>query len=288
VFLSSDTSGVIEVLYLLLVGLALLAVLRCRDRPGAPSAVAAGVAIGLAALTRTEGLLLVAFVVGPGLWGRGAGRRWALPLVATLAALAVIAPWTAHNWHVFGRPVLISTNGATVAAGANCPPAYHGSATGTWVPACMERAAPDTADIAHYDEMRAAREWQSTGSTYARDHLGRLAAVVAPVRVLRTWNLWQPLGQVSLQEGQNRRVAKVGVLFFLLVLAPAGLLGAAFGGLRRDHLLLLAALGAMVTVTSAAGWGSPRFLRPAELALLVAAGALAEAGLRRRGLSRTG
>jgi hypothetical protein len=96
---------------------------------------------------------------------------------------------------------------------------------------------------------------------------------VAAVRVLRTWRLWQPLREGELSEGENADVAKGAALAFLLLLLPLGVLGAWRAGLPGVARAALAGPALMVSVTSAIGWGAPRFLRPAELALLVCAGA---------------
>lgn len=266
-----DTSGMSEVLYGFLVAAAVLALLGVRDRPRLALALGAGVVVGLAGLARTEGLLLVPFAVWPVLW-----RRWALLAAATLAVALTIAPWTVRNAVELHRLVPVSTNTETVVAGANCEEAWHGRETGGWSPGCLVRAS-GALDLADYDEGVLAARWRRAGFDYARDHAGR-ASVVAAVRVLRTWRLWQPLREGELSEGENRGAAKVAALVFLLLLLPAGLLGARRAPLRRDHRLLLVALAAMVTLTSAVGWGAPRFLRPAELALIVGAAAWAGHG----------
>jgi hypothetical protein len=241
----ADTSGMSEVLYVLFVGLALLAVLDRR-------AWLAGIAVGLAALTRTEGLLLVPLLLWPAFWGRGA-------LVATALAVVAIARWTIDRSVELHRFVPVSTNDASVIAGANCGPAYHGRDTGSWVPACLDVGRLTT------DEGELAGRWESAGRHYATHHLGRLPAVAA-VRVLRTWRMWQPLRNTS--EGENGTAVKVGALWFLILLLPAGLLG-----MWRRRSWPLVALCLAPTITSAIGWGTPRFLRPAELALMLAASA---------------
>jgi 4-amino-4-deoxy-L-arabinose transferase-like glycosyltransferase len=261
-----DTSGMSEALYLLLVAAAVLALLAAREAPSWRSAALVGLAVGLAALTRTEGLLLLPFAVWPLLW-----RRWGPLAAATLVAALVIAPWTIRNAVALDRLVPVSTNASAVLAGANCPEAYRGPAMGSWVPACVDRASGEVS-LGAFREGVLADRWRSGGLTYARRHAGRLV-VVAPVRVLRTWRLWQPLREGEQTEGQNRTAAKIGALSFLLLLLPAGLLGAWRAPLRRDQRLLFAGLALMVSVTSAAGWGAPRFLRPAELALIVCAAA---------------
>jgi hypothetical protein len=76
-----------------------------------PQAAAAGVALGLAALTRSLGLVLLASSLA---WlALGRGRR-GLRQAAVTAALAavVVAPWSLHASARAGRPVLTDLNGA--------------------------------------------------------------------------------------------------------------------------------------------------------------------------------
>jgi 4-amino-4-deoxy-L-arabinose transferase-like glycosyltransferase len=76
------------------------------------SLVLFGVLVGVSALVRPPSLLFVAALAVAGWWG----ARWSLKetarsvLVATVTAVAVIAPWTVRNIAVMGEPVIISTN----------------------------------------------------------------------------------------------------------------------------------------------------------------------------------
>ena len=75
--------------------------------------VALGVVVGLAAMTRSEGLLL--FAVPLAVWWRELPRR---DLVLKLAAVGVgaalvIGPWAIRNYSQFDRFVLLGTNGGT-------------------------------------------------------------------------------------------------------------------------------------------------------------------------------
>ena len=233
------------------------------------SALSAGVLVGLAALTRTEGLLLLPFVALPLLW-----RQWRLAALAALAAALTVAPWTARNAITLDRFVPVSTNVDTVVAGANCDETYRGRNMGLWSTGCLAAATARELDfpLRSYDEGRLAGVWQSAGREYAADHAGRLPAVAA-VRVARLWRLWQPLREADTIEGVGVSAGKVAALSFLLGLLPLGLAAAFRGRLRPDVYVLLLGLAAMVTLTSALGWGAPRFLRPAELGLVLAAGA---------------
>ncbi|MGH2803068.1 MAG: hypothetical protein ACRDL4_08490, partial [Thermoleophilaceae bacterium] len=92
------------------------------------SAAAIGVAVGVAALTRGEGLLLLA--VPPVVWWGTLARRELLlrTAVTTLAAVLAIAPWTIRNAFVVDAFVPVSTNSAqTFWAGHN--PTANGGAT---------------------------------------------------------------------------------------------------------------------------------------------------------------
>lgn len=94
-----STAAMTETLTGALLAVALLIALR-------RNAFVAGVALGLAALTRPPSLLLLVAPLVAGARGRG----FALCL---LGALAVIAPWTARNARALDAPALISTNGGS-------------------------------------------------------------------------------------------------------------------------------------------------------------------------------
>ena len=109
-----DGSGMSEGLYVALVAAAVLALVR-------PVPVLAGALIGLAALARTEGLLLLAFAAAPLLW-----RQWRALAVVAAAAAVTLAPWTIRNVVQLDRLVPVSTNTETVIAGANCDATWYG------------------------------------------------------------------------------------------------------------------------------------------------------------------
>jgi 4-amino-4-deoxy-L-arabinose transferase-like glycosyltransferase len=114
-----------ESLFALLVTAA-LALAVSAERRGTPvHAAAAGLAFGLAALTRE--LAVVAVAACAAWWvaaSPAAGRRRAARRAAVLigAALLVVAPWTLRNQRVLGQPVPISTVGwFTLAEGNTLP-----------------------------------------------------------------------------------------------------------------------------------------------------------------------
>jgi 4-amino-4-deoxy-L-arabinose transferase-like glycosyltransferase len=261
VMIAADGSLMSEGLYSLLIAAALLLALRLRDRGDARSAAALGVVVGLAALTRSEALALIALLVLPVALTRPAGRL-RLAAVAVLATLLVIAPWSARNWAEFGRPVLISTNDGTLLAGANCDITYHGEDLGFWNIECISERSID-------NEARQEARWRSEGLEYASGHAGRLPVVLV-VRVLRTWDLYQPRRMVRFAEGRWIRADQAGTVVYFLLL-PFAFAGGWLLRSRRDDLLLLLAPVALVLLLSLIGYGIPRFRAPAEITIVVLA-----------------
>jgi 4-amino-4-deoxy-L-arabinose transferase-like glycosyltransferase len=270
VMIAADANLMSETLYGALIAGMLLAAIGVLDRPTWRRAALLGALVALAALTRTEALLFLPFLVLPIAWrARPTWRgRGALVLAAGLACVIVLAPWEIRNQSVFGRFVLISTNNATVLAGANCDKTYHGTNIGGWDITC-------SAKITKSNEAAQASIWTHQGITYAENHLSRLPLVVV-MRELRVWDLWQPRRQAKVfSEGVQTDFAQVGVLAYyaLMVLAIPGLLLLR----RRSRPLLLVLLApALVVVSSTAiGYGVPRLRYSFEIPLTV----LAAAGL---------
>jgi hypothetical protein len=262
------------------VGIAMLAAYRFAARPGGANAALLGIAIGAAALTRGEALALLVLPALPVVWIAAEGRARTLAFVLGATAL-VLAPWTIRNAIVFDRFVPISTNLGSVVGGANCRDAYYGHYTGAWTPACAFAGAAPPRDGRRYHEAELADRWLAAGRRYAQDHAGRLAAVVAPVRVLRTWSLWQPREQALYYDGENRGFARFAVLTFfpLALLALAGLWRVRK---RRLDLVVLLSAPVMVTVTAVAGYGTYRFRHAAEISVVVLASVvLAQVATRR-------
>ena len=262
IFIGADAALMSETLYGPLVAGALLAALYLRDRPRATAAALLGALIALAALTRSEALLFVPLLAVPLAWhGDRAGRVVRVGAVVAAGA-AVLAPWTARNATTFDRFVPISTNDATVVAGANCDLTYHGIDLGGWNIACISRRT-------ERDESVQAAKWRREATDYAKDHVTRLP-VVAAIRFLRVWDLWQPRRQVQFAEGRQRNVEQAGVAMYFLLLPLA-----AYGFLAlhdRWTRWILGAAFVIVSITAVVGYGVPRLRHAAEIPLVVLAG----------------
>jgi 4-amino-4-deoxy-L-arabinose transferase-like glycosyltransferase len=272
VFIRIDGSVLSEPLSGLLVAACLLAALRLIDRPGARAALALGALVGLAALTRSETLLLLPLLALPAAIYAGVARARNAGLVA-LACVAVLVPWTVRNLSAFDRFVPLSSNSGTALAGANCDRTYAGIDLGFWRFDCAR--GPDQRG----NEAEQAARLRSQGIDYARDHAGRLPVVMS-VRALRTWDLYQPLRQARLSEGRHVKLAQVGVFSFYL-LALLAIAGAFALRRRRAELLVLLAPVILVTVTVIATLGAPRLRFSAEISIVVLA-AVALAALAER------
>lgn len=268
VFVSADTAVMPEGPFGLLVALGLLQALSLRAT--APRAIALGVTIALAGLTRSEGLLLLVLAALPAALALER-RRAATFALACLACACVYAPWTVRNLQTFKRPVVTSTNQGTMLAGANCHDTYYGRDVGGWQIACVPR-------YVGKDESQSASSEQSAALRYARRHAGRVP-LVAVVRVARTFDLYQPLRQARHAEGRGTAMELAGTFAFYLVAALA-LAGAP--RLRGLRLWLLLSPIVLAIVISAFGYGVPRFREPADVALValaaIAVGGTAGAG----------
>jgi 4-amino-4-deoxy-L-arabinose transferase-like glycosyltransferase len=219
-----------------------------------------GAAIGLAALCRSEALLLLPVLAWPLLWRSGLSRVG----LATLGCVLVIAPWTIRNAIALDHLVPISTNDSTVIAGANCPRTYSGEDIGFWRLDCLPPRRVD-------NEAAQADIWRADGLRYARDHAPRLLVVI-PVRVLRTFSLYQPRRQVLFAEGRWIRGEQLAIASFFL-LALLAIVGART---LRDSLFVLLAPLVVVLITVVIGYGHPRLRHVFEpsLMLMGAAGIL--------------
>jgi 4-amino-4-deoxy-L-arabinose transferase-like glycosyltransferase len=246
-----DASLRSESLYVALIALVLL--LAYDRRP-----VLLGVAIGLAALTRSEALLLLPLL----LIAVPRGKR----LIVVAACAVAVAPWLARNWITFDRPTGISTNEGGLFAGANCPSAYYTHLIGTW--ACFPKNDPAWGE----NEAVISGHLRQRALDYATDHAGRVPAVVG-VRVLRVWDVWDPSDAAHLEASiADRHIrAQQAAMLSLYVLVPFAIAGAVVLRRRGESLRILLIPIAFVTLVAALSYGSTRFRVAAEPAIVVLA-----------------
>lgn len=278
-----DGTVITEALYAPLVAAVLLAAYRLIDRPGWGSAALLGALIGLATLTRTEAILLVALLALPaclaGVRRRpdGTRDRWRdalrpaapLALVAVAATALVLTPWVVRNAISVGEPIVLTTNSGHTAAATVCDETFEAGSPylGFVRHACALRGPC----VGIRDELEQAACQRDEAWRYLRDHADRVPVVVA-VRILRLWELYRYQDGLGYGELWSRSipVAKAGlVMYALLVLAAIG----GIVRLRRTGTtlwpLLVPAL--LVTISAATTFGFSRYRLAAEIPLVVLA-----------------
>jgi Dolichyl-phosphate-mannose-protein mannosyltransferase len=287
---TTDGSLMAEPLYLVLVLVAVIASVLLHERPTVVGAVFLGVSIGLAALTRSEGLLLVPFVAGPAVVLSHASpltvaRRAALIVIVAIGVVGVLVPWHIRNARTFEQPVWFSGNSASVVAGTACDRHFEGSETGWWTFDCLAlRGLPQ---VTEPSDVYAALRRQAL--EYTRAHLSALPRVEL-VRELRAWGMWAPRQQASptFEAGESRvegwQLAAWACYVVILLLAVVGFVVARRRRIARWPLL---GLVLMVLTSVALTYGNQRFRIAAEPALLVFAAIGVTWAGQRTGRSRT-
>jgi 4-amino-4-deoxy-L-arabinose transferase-like glycosyltransferase len=257
-----------EGLYLVLVtGLLLLAV-RAIDRPSWARALALGAAIGLAALTRSEGVVFLLVVGVPVVLV--AVRRWRqrlrLGVLITLATLAVITPWLVRNYTLLDSVTMSTQDGITL-GGSNCDNTYYGEHLGGFDFDCSVGYSL-RADSIHGRSSNQAVESghiENVALDYVGDHMARLPVVVG-ARVLRSWSLYKTGDQLEWDVGErrNRTFQTVGqyVEWTLLAFGAAGALLLPKAAWRRW--IVVAAGPVLATLLAAGLYGGVRLRVVAE------------------------
>jgi 4-amino-4-deoxy-L-arabinose transferase-like glycosyltransferase len=270
-----------ESLYGLLIALSLLAALRLREEPTTRHAIELGVAIGLAALTRSEALLLLLLLAAPA--ARARPRQIA---VAVAATALICAPWAIRNSFEFDQPTLITTGDGSVIAGANLPSTYHGRLLGDWDFAGLYRTLAGRSPA--LNEAVQSDRWREEGIDYATDHLSRLPVVLG-ARALRTWDLY-PFSPAERAEYGSDYYNHVHALEYpaqlmLWVVVALAVVGVVVLRRRGEPVWPLLGLLVLVTIVSLVGHGDPRYRHAADVALVILAG-VGAAGMKGRPWAR--
>jgi 4-amino-4-deoxy-L-arabinose transferase-like glycosyltransferase len=277
----NDSIVMSESLATLLVVLALVVATGLDRRPTVRAAAALGAILGLAALTRSELVLLVPGCAVLAWWRRpDTARGLRIPAAIVATALATVAPWTLYNLHRFQRPVLLSTNDGGTLLGAYCETTFApGGQLGGWSNACVD---PSIAAHPEADESELAAVQRALAFDYAHDHLGRLPVVVA-AHLGRSVDVFGLQSLIGLDVGEEKaRWAVWAGIVSWWVLAPLAIVGWRRSGPKavdaRPSRWWLVVPVVAVVATSALFYGSHRIRSPAEpVVIVLAAIALASA-----------
>lgn len=267
--IAADGSIMSDSLYVTLVTAALVASYRALDRPNLVRFGFVGLLVGLATLTRSDGLFL-ALVLAVALTCKvrspSTGRRVALGACMLGMVVVTQLPWVVSSSTQMGGLVVMSSNSGSALEGANCPTTYSGPLIGGWDARCQQKVrAPGKSEL---QWTAAARD---EGIRYALMNPSRLPLVIA-ARALRVWGLWPPVEQARLEsiESRNETWQLVGWAYDLLVLAVS-VPGIVILFRGKETIAPLAAVVISVIVTAVLSYGNQRFRLAAEPAMAVAA-----------------
>ncbi len=260
-----------ESLYAGLMAVVILAAYQFWRTPSLKTSALLGISVGVATLTRSEGLLLLPGLVLP-LAVMARDRTWAqragLAVTTGLVALALLAPWMVRNAVTFAEPSppYLATGSGRVLAFGNCEETYSGRFLGYWNIDC----APSefSGDESQIDTIH-----REKATAYMEDHLGELPKV-ALARVGRMWHLYRVDQGVEFDRFYERRVeshARFG-LFQYYVMVPVAAAGGVLLWRRKVTIIPLVAPFVLVTFTAASTFGITRYRVPSEVALCILAG----------------
>ena len=250
---------------------ALLCAWRFQQRFDYRSAIVTGVLVALAALSRSELIVLAPLLALIGFRARPL-LEWLKRAVAMLVVVgAVIAPWMIYNSTRFDAPVLLSTNEGITILGSNCDATYSGPKMGGWLTVCLSdvviQPGEDASELSRREHQIAVR--------YMREHVRRLPFVVG-ARLLRTADLYglDDLVLIDMADQRGRIPSWSGIISWWL-LAPLAMVGWWRNRRRCGWILLAPAIS--VFATAAIFYGAHRLRAPLEPVVVVCA-AMAIAG----------
>ncbi len=271
-----------ESVYLVVIPGVLLVALECVDRPSWWNFGLAGVAIGIATLTRSEAIAFVVVLGIPLVWmgsrSRDGRLRFALALVS--GVVIVVGPWLVRNEVELGG-LTLSTDSGTTWVGAYSPntfspgnPLYGSFDNGTqfvFAALVLETAPPDHAKA--WTELTLFNALGHSGLTFARGHLSDLPGVVL-AREGRLWGVYAIGSQLQYdaEEGGQVRgffVAGQFVEWISIPLAIAG--GILLGRHSRRHLVVIVAPVVVAALNAAVFYGTTRLRVVAEPSLFLLA-----------------
>ncbi|MGV8084612.1 MAG: ArnT family glycosyltransferase [Coriobacteriia bacterium] len=256
----AGSSLLTEPLFVLLVTMSAAAALRALRLETAGSYLFSGALIGLACLTRPNGMLLLpAVLVWLLLAHRGAWRRRLRDgLLVTIAACAIVSPWVVRNAIVFGQLIPSTTMGGTVLLGAyNDRILSDASLHGGWISPCETN---EFSWSCHLDEVSRDRVQTSLALEFIATHPADLPRMVW-WRFVTFWHLY------PFTRGFP---ANVGFYYYVVVaiLALPGF------WLARRSWRSAGVIWAVIACFMASGiafWADFRMRAPAEPALIVMA-----------------
>jgi 4-amino-4-deoxy-L-arabinose transferase-like glycosyltransferase len=271
----------LETLYCFCLVVALVCLYRFWSKPSVGPVIGMAAALGVGALTRSEGTLLFILVALPTLLlvpGIVVRDRLKYVGVTALVAVVVMGPWVVRNLTTFDEPTVLGTGFGWVLAYGNCDATYHGELLGYWSDQCALKDYPP-----HLEESRVDLLARHKATHYIDDHLSRVPVVVA-ARIGRVWDVFRPTQNVHLNAFYERRgdAASWAVLIGYYLMLPFAIAGLVLMRRRRVPIFPMIAIAVSVTITVALSFGITRYRAPVDLVLPVLAAVAIDAWWRRR------
>jgi 4-amino-4-deoxy-L-arabinose transferase-like glycosyltransferase len=258
---------------------------RAWDCPNLVNMVWLGITFGLAALVRSEFVLLMPLVVIPlvvrAMPGRAVKDRIGYVAASGLVALLVVSPWVVRNLATFDRPTFLSHDAGLSLASGSCDETYYGAALGWWSPECVVHGNPPKGDPSVRDDY-----WRTEATNYITDHLDRFP-IVALARLGRMWGVYNPgtpWGEIhpgstlayEIVEGQSEKAARIGLVQLWLIVAFS-IAGFVLLWRRKRPVGPLLALPILVSIVAVYAFGNNRYRSIAEVAFVTTAAVTVDA-----------
>jgi hypothetical protein len=199
------------------------------------------------------------------------GRRLYRAASIVIAMLICLGPWAFRNYRALHAFVPLTTASGDLILGANNQATYSpGPFFGYWAYGALTTG--EAASYGFAGEVRSDRERRRLALEYMADHPVRALAVL-PVRILRGWDLYDPVGNARFGESWGRPMP---LSLAALVLYYPGLVLAIWAGYvcrrRWRDLSVLYLLAVYLTVLFATATGEPRYRAGIQIVVWVFAG----------------
>lgn len=253
-------------------------------------AVGAGVLTGCAALTRSNGIVLLLPILLL-VWRerpRLSLRAARAPLMVLAAAIVTLMPYTIRNAIVFHKFIPVSTQTGYALAGTyNSYSRYHTPFPGSWLPPVPQVLGVLARDP-RANEAQIGDRLTTEATSYIDAHPGYVATV-AYWNTLRLLSLPGPGYERAIAQSEGYPMGLVSVsvyaFWFVALLALGGVL---LGAARRTPIALWAC-AVVILIPSAIVSGTMRYRSPADpFVILLAALALTKLWSRTAGVARSG
>jgi 4-amino-4-deoxy-L-arabinose transferase-like glycosyltransferase len=246
-----------EIVFVPCLAFGLYFLVRSSRKPSSWGMLMAGLLLGCGSLSRSFAILLLPILC----FDLVRTCSWKAAIIYAVGFLAVLLPWTARNYSVHGKFVLVSTNGGSTFYGGNNPVVagqlwQHGNWVSTTLLPGRDLIEAQPNEVAHDQmEYKLGREWvQSNPLAFAK--LG----------IFKVIRFWTPF--IHWPSFKVYPVANIGSTAPFLALILLGLIRTL---VRPDDRRLcrvchLTLVGSMIMVVIF--WGDPRF-RDANLPILM-------------------